>query len=48
MKLSQYDGTADDIHGDIYAVGTVISPQRKLQFFSGKDWNDIDQNWRVR
>lgn len=44
-KLSQYYSMTDQIHGDLYAIGTIIAPQQKLQFFSGQDW---DNNWRIR
>ncbi|OQE58765.1 hypothetical protein PENNAL_c0360G08151, partial [Penicillium nalgiovense] len=44
-KLSQYYSMTDQIPGDLYAIGTIIAPQQKLQFFSTKDW---DNNWRAR
>ena len=44
-KLSHYYSMTDDIHGDPYAIGTIIAPQQKLQFFSTKDW---DNDWRER
>lgn len=44
-KLSQYYSMTDQIHNDLYAIGTIIAPQQKLQFFSTKDW---DNNWRIR
>lgn len=37
-KLSQYYAKTDDIHGDIFAIGTMLAPQNKLQFFMGNDW----------
>ena len=36
-KLSQYYSMTDQIHNDLYAIGTIIAPQQKLQFFSTKD-----------
>jgi len=36
-KLSHYYSMTDNIHGDLYAVGTIIAPQYKLHFFSTKD-----------
>lgn len=39
-KLSFYYSKTDEIHSDLYAIGTIIAPQNKLQFFSGKDWDD--------
>lgn len=47
-KLSQYYGMTDDIYGDLYAIGTIMSPQNKLQFFTSKDWKDPEVNWRGR
>lgn len=47
-KLSQYYGMTDDMHGDLYAIGTIMSPQNKLQFFTSKDWKDPEVNWRGR
>lgn len=44
-KLSQYYSMTDQIPGDLYAIGTIIAAQQKLQFFSTKDW---DNDWRVR
>jgi hypothetical protein len=44
-KLSQYYSMTDQIPGDLYAIGTIIAPQQKLQFFSTKDW---DNDWRAR
>jgi hypothetical protein len=47
-KLSHYYGMTDDIDGDLYAIGTIIAPQHKLQFFSSKDWDEPNQDWRRR
>jgi hypothetical protein len=44
-KLSHYYGKTDDIHGDIFAIGTMLAPQNKLQFFKGSDW---DPEWLER
>lgn len=46
-KLSTYYGMTDTIDGNLYAIGTILSPQQKLQFFEGKDWDDPDNNWRA-
>jgi hypothetical protein len=45
-KLSHYYAMTDNIHGDLYAIGTIIVPQYKLQFFSTKDWDEPGQDWR--
>lgn len=47
-KLSHYYSMTDNIHGDLYAIGTIIAPQYKLQFFSTKDWDEPQQDWRER
>lgn len=47
-KLSFYYSKTDEIHSDLYAIGTIIAPQNKLQFFSGKDWDDESYDWRKR
>lgn len=46
-KLSHYYGMTDTIDNNLYAIGTSLSPQQKLQFFEGKDWDDPDNDWRA-
>jgi hypothetical protein len=36
-KLSKYYATTDSIEGNPYAIGTILAPVNKLQFFSTKD-----------
>jgi hypothetical protein len=38
-KLSIYYRDTDNMDGDLYAIGTILSPQDKLQFFSTADWD---------
>lgn len=45
-KLAYYYGKTDDIDGDILAIGTILAPQHKLQFF--KDWAEEDIDWASR
>jgi hypothetical protein len=45
VKLSNYYSQTDAIRGDLYAVGTMLAPANKSQFFSTKDWDD---EWRNR
>jgi hypothetical protein len=45
LKLSEYYGMTDEIDGDLYAIGTILAPQNKLEFFSTKDW---EPHWRIR
>jgi hypothetical protein len=43
-KLSAYYKETDhEMHGNIFAVGTIIAPSNKLQFFSTREW---DGPWR--
>lgn len=37
-KLSVYYRETDNVHGDLFAIGTILAPQNKLQFFNNKDW----------
>jgi hypothetical protein len=39
-KLQQYYSMTDKVPGDLYAISTIIAPQNRLQFFSGKNWED--------
>ncbi|KAJ6001218.1 hypothetical protein N7481_001627 [Penicillium waksmanii] len=45
LKLSEYYKLINGIDSDLYAIGTILAPQNKLEFFSGKDW---EPHWRVR
>jgi hypothetical protein len=47
-KLSEYYSMTDDVPSDLYAIGIIIAPQHKLEFFSTKDWDDPETNWRAR
>lgn len=44
-KLSHYYSMTDEIPDDLYAIGTIIAPQQKLHFFSGKEWDDLVADW---
>jgi len=37
-KLSDYYSRTDTIRGDLYAIGTMLAPANKFQFFSTNDW----------
>jgi hypothetical protein len=43
-KLSQYYSQTDHIRGDLFAIGTILAAQHKLQFFNGKDWDTSYRN----
>jgi len=43
IKLSEYYRKTDEIDSDLYAIGTILAPQNKLEFFSTKDW---EPHWR--
>lgn len=45
IKLSEYYRKTDEIDSDLYAIGTILAPQNKLEFFSTKDW---EPHWRPR
>lgn len=45
-RLAYYYIKTDDIHGDPLAIGTILAPQHKLQFF--KDWAENDADWASR
>lgn len=47
-KLACYYADTDNIHDDLFAIGTIIAPSQKLQFFSGKSWNELGKDWRGR
>jgi hypothetical protein len=38
QKLRGYYAETDEAHGDLYAIATIMAPQNKLDYFSGKDW----------
>lgn len=38
QKLRDYYAKTDKAHGDLYAIATIMAPQNKLDYFSGKDW----------
>lgn len=44
-KLQDYYSKATHIHGNLYAVGTILAPAYKLQFFSGRAWNENGIEW---
>lgn len=39
-KLKIYYTKTQEIHGNLYAVGTILAPQYKLKFFSGGEYGD--------
>jgi hypothetical protein len=46
QKLRDYYAKTDDIPNDLYAIGTMVGPSNKLQFFQTKDWNDHRDGYR--
>lgn len=40
-KLKKYYGDTDDIEGNLYALGMILAPSSKMEFFSTSDW-DLD------
>ena len=41
-KSFQNTTDTDSIDGHLYAIGTILSPSQKLQFFSTKEWESED------
>lgn len=37
-KLSKYYGMIDLVEGDLYAIGTILDPSNKMEFFLISDW----------
>ena len=44
-KLSSYYARTTDTHGDYYAIGTILAPQYKLDFFTKGEWAGEDGKW---
>jgi hypothetical protein len=45
-KLSEYYKLTDkEAYGNIYAIATILSPSKKLQFFTTKNWQGDDINY---
>jgi hypothetical protein len=40
QKLSDYYSQTEKAHGNLYAIGTILTPRHKLQFFSTSEWSD--------
>jgi hypothetical protein len=47
-KLIIYYAKTEQIHGNLYAIRTILTPQHKLQFFSQKEWADNNFKWRTQ
>jgi hypothetical protein len=47
QKLMSYYAKTKEIHGSLYAIGTILAPQHKLSFFSSKAWGKStdDTTW---
>ena len=45
-KLKDYYGKTTGDHGSLYAMGTILAPQYKLQFFTQQEWSDNNYEWR--
>ncbi|KAJ9473801.1 hypothetical protein VN97_g13279 [Penicillium thymicola] len=43
QKLQGYYAKTEDMHGHLYAIGTILASDTKLRFFSGPKW---EGNWR--
>lgn len=45
-KLKVYYNETQEVHGNLYTIGTILAPQHKLQFFLTPEWADNDFQWR--
>ncbi|OQD76768.1 hypothetical protein PENANT_c118G07329 [Penicillium antarcticum] len=45
VKLSRYYADTDNIPGDLFAIGTILAPTQKLQFFSTPSWKNDEIDW---
>lgn len=44
-KLSVYYTKTEGMRGDLFAIGTILAPNKKLQYFSTSEW---EGGWRDR
>jgi hypothetical protein len=44
-KLSAYYQRTEEAHGHLYAIGTILAPKYKLDFFKGPEWVGDDAEW---
>jgi hypothetical protein len=45
LKLDEYYSQTDSMQGHIYAIGTMLAPDNRFQFFRSDDW---DNDWREK
>jgi hypothetical protein len=45
LKLDEYYSQTDNIRGSIYAIGTMLAPDNRFQFFKSDDW---DKEWQEK
>lgn len=43
-KLRDYYSQTYEAYGDLFAIATILDPQKKLRFFTGKDWTKDDED----
>ena len=43
-KLRFYYSQTYEAYGDLFAIATILDPQKKLRFFTGKDWTKDDKD----
>ena len=48
-KLLVYYKATEQVYGSLYAIGTILAPQHKLEFFKGPEWagevDNMDSSW---
>lgn len=45
QKLATYYKDTEKAHGHLYAMGTILTPVHKLDYFKGADWAGDDADW---
>lgn len=45
QKLLVYYHDTEEAHGHLYAIGTILAPSYKLDYFKGNDWVGDDRDW---
>jgi hypothetical protein len=44
-RLAEYYKNTEQSHGCLYAMGMVLAPSYKLEFFKGEHWIGDDADW---
>ena len=44
-KLKAYYYNTEEAYGYLYAIGTILTPSYKLNYFKGEDWAGDNAKW---